>query len=172
MTGRAWKPGDVARMTITRRTDPDDKTEYIAFYGGLHSGGWVGVTDGECTGALTNATDRFIIDARPLVVLDPEDDEQVRKLADAFCTERWDHSTGSDECDPLTFASMQAALRSFVAPPKPEEPGLGGMVETRDGDEWAHVNVPKAPWMCGNRNRWAFYDDLDVVRVIVPGVQP
>jgi hypothetical protein len=55
-----------------------------------------------------------------MVIIDPENDKHVNRLADAFCSARWSHMPASDECDPLTRSSMREALRSLIAPP--EEP--------------------------------------------------
>ena len=109
---REWKPGDVAMVrafdAITRTFEP----QMVIRTG---RGDWAHPNDGLWD-------DEFVQDARPLVVIDPNDREQVARLADAFCEERWSHQPGSEECDPLTRDAMQAALRSLIDPPEPEEP--------------------------------------------------
>lgn len=88
---------------------------------------------------------------RPLVVIDPEDRQQVERLGDAFCLARWDHLPGSNECDPLTFSSMQAALREFAnpTPPKPPQDVTARVTDRRDNiwrlladGEWVCVDGP------------------------------
>lgn len=113
---------------------------------------------------------RDVIPQRPLVLIDPEDDKQVERLASAFCHARWDHTGGGDECDPLTFSSMATALREY-AQPKPEEPtGLGAVVEDADGDRWVLYTNPRndAPWCNGSAS--VDYDDIAAVRVLSEGV--
>ena len=110
--------------------------------------------------------------ARPLVVIDPEDREQVERLA-----ERIGHLWRSEN---YVADVVQAALREFAnpTPPKPEEPtGLGAVVEDSDGDLWTSVTNKGASdrWQPNNlrsdseRREW---DDLAAVRVLSEGIQP
>jgi len=154
---REWKPGDVATFgsSIAMRTIV----------------GWA-YGDGSTGGPHQDA-----YPVRPLVVIDPDDREQVRRLADAFCTARWSHLPGSDECDPLTFSSMQAALRELAnpTPPKPDEPtGLGAVVDAAAYSDVVRVFVrgpgDRTPWIdaSGNGHTWA---ELDVDRVLSEGLR-
>lgn len=94
---------------------------------GLHwhhiNGGWNRLSDSES------------IQARPLLVIDPENREDIERIADAFCS--IPSSGWSDD--------MQAALRSLLAPPKPPKPpepmGLGAVVEDVTGAEWVRVGL-------------------------------
>lgn len=112
---------------------------------------------------------------RPLVVIDPEDREQVSRLAAA-----WDSQTHAqlDEGAPMTLSGwrMQAALRSQIEPPKPDEPtGLGAVVEDSAGDQWVRIRItgpdvkPADQW----RTWWGHrdWDDISAVRVLSDGVR-
>jgi hypothetical protein len=140
---RGFKPGDVALVegeVMLRRTD----------------GRW------EHGDQL-----RFPIysdDARPLVVIDPEDREQVETLRIAYHAQRMTATGGT------SFDDMQAALRSLVAPPKPEEPqGLGAVVEDAEGTLWAYTGEEYAWASNGGARHW---HELDVARVLSDGWTP
>ena len=101
---REWKPGDVALIPFSNR---DEVGIFIA-------GGWV-----------TRDTLKPLPfeDARPLVVIDPEDREQARKLIAAVHHDQY--PTMNDlPPSPRNVDAMQAALREFAnpTPPKPPEP--------------------------------------------------
>ena len=68
---------------------------------------------------------RYIaVDTQRFVVIDPEDREQVKRLALAYSG-----VFGAKRAVPEETRAMQAALRSLVAEPEPEEPtGLGAVV--------------------------------------------
>jgi hypothetical protein len=106
------------------------------------------------------------LEIRPLVVLDPEDREQVKRLLVAILAHH----------DPLhpDGRGIVAALRSLIAPPRPEEPtGLGAVVEassyTDDLRPFVRCASESAPWMDerGNGHDWS---ELDVERVLSEGV--
>jgi hypothetical protein len=115
---------------------------------------------------------------RPLVVIDPEDREQVERLYGLM----WSVGTVSHERGRLTEAEqredaddLQAALREF-ANPKPAEPtGLGAVVEDEAGLRWVHY-LGRVGWKwCGsgpNHDGVRDYADIDAVRVLSEGVQP
>jgi hypothetical protein len=56
---------------------------------------------------------------RPVLVIDPEDDEQAAALVRAYGRPVTQHNV----------VNMQASLRSLLEPPRPEEPGTWGVVE-------------------------------------------
>jgi hypothetical protein len=114
---------------------------------------------------------------RPVVVIDPEDREQVERLA----RDNYDliHKPGA--FDALSQMSqdayvefMQAALRSLIAPPKPPEPqGLGAVVEDAEGRRWVRVNA-LIPWQYekgDTRVSWTAVAPAPV-RVLSEGVKP
>ena len=111
----------------------------------------------------------YIRDVRPLAVIDPEDREQVRAIADAAYPEGRANTN-----------RLQAALREFAnpTPPKPEEPtGLGAVVEDASGVRHVRTFAGSAPgvaWLGhiqgdgGERTRrWS---DIDAVKVLSGGV--
>lgn len=112
-----WKPGAVALIGC-----PD--THRVALRMG--SGSW-----GTGEGVFADAT---IGEARPLVVIDPESREQVERLAariDLRCMGML--PTADEYAD-----AVGAALRSLVAPPKPDEPtSMSARVIDASGAEWA-----------------------------------
>lgn len=119
MTERKWKPGDVA----LRCDIPTNSVERIHFRA---SSGWIDA-DGDRRGVTDAAMQHPT--ARPLVVIDPEDDNTLSQL--------WrllpDNLVSIDQ--------LQHALREF-ADPKPviEEPtALYAVVKDRNGNKWCRV---------------------------------
>lgn len=162
MSEHNWKPGDVA----TVRCDASEwHTALRVKMTGDEGDVWVCCVSGA-------QPSRFLSDARPLVVIDPEDRAQVERLDalidDGLCgkdTPKW-----SGPADVL-----QAALREFAnpTPPKPDEPtGLGAVVEDAAGKRW----VRSADMDCSNPwNEASGYDSeewsqIAVVRVLSEGV--
>ncbi len=105
-----------------------------------------------------------------VVVISPEDREQVERLASAYTTGIRDRSDVATD--------MQAALRSLVTPPKPDEPqGLGAVVEDAAGDRWVHVcdcrglnGMPNKDWQRRGEVRQSVYSDISAVRILSDGV--
>jgi hypothetical protein len=106
---------------------------------------------------------------RPLVVIDPEDREQVERLAEAV-----NAAIASPE-RMTSLEVMQAALREFAdpTPPKPDEPtGLGAVVVDESEVEWVHLG--SGLWCYGTTDgpshgfEWAH---VHAVRVLSEGVQ-
>lgn len=100
-----WKPGDVAIVL----NQWDVWNVAICTLRAEHRGLWwrYGVSD-----SWDRIEDR---EARPLVVIDPDDHKQVERLADLF-TERHHSSQQSDTASEHGVRSMQAALREFATP--------------------------------------------------------
>lgn len=108
-------------------------------------------------------------DCRPVVVIDPEDREQVRRLGQSLLAH--------EDMQRATTENVQAALRSLIAPPKPDEPtGLGAVVEDSEGHLHVRTGRDYAPWVGGRYNpsigRGRPWSDIDAVRVLSDGVQP
>lgn len=163
MSKREWKPGDVALATIHGQSvqvvraykawittpAPDDRrfpATYCAFY--------------DAGGEVT--------DARPLVVIDPENLGDVGRLVEAYVAAM--SARGRVGRGPML--TMQAALREFATPtpPRPEEPqGLGAVVEDAEGDRWVLYTNPRndAPWCNGCAS--VDYADIAAVRVLAEG---
>ena len=109
---------------------------------------------------------------RPLVVIDPEDREQVERLT-AFVVDllhAWPKPKG------VGPDAMQAALREFAnpTPPKPDEPtGLGAVVEDEGGDRWVKFADSEADgrnWAGGNGDHNRNWSEINVVEVLSEGV--
>ena len=112
--------------------------------------------------------------AHPLVVIDPEDREQVERLAECYLS-----NVGLAIGLPLASKRIAHALREFAdpKPPKPEEPlGLGAIVLDVKGDRWANlidttISRHDQHWMSvRNPKLWSDYADINVVEVLSEGV--
>ena len=159
---RDWKPGDVAMVTTrypksSPRVMVRRETAWATEFG--------------------QALDADVIEARPLVVIDPDDPDQVARLSQA-----WDAAEHSGPLPErrmtLRQLRLRAALRSMIeppAPPKPDEPtGLGAVVEDSAGNQWIRCGNGPAAWMLAgaspsNRDTCA-YDGIGTVRVLSEGV--
>lgn len=154
----AWKPGDVAMVTAQWKRDADHEPRAASRY----SDGWQAI-DG---GAYAFNSDVSAI--RPLVVIDPESEDDVRRLCEAYRSV--DHGVG--------ITPMQAALREFANPkPQIEEPGKYGAVIAGDGREWIRYTTSERSgrdWVRAGTDggtAYARWDDLEVVRVVSEGVR-
>jgi hypothetical protein len=106
--------------------------------------------------------------AAGLVVIDPEDREQVERLTDLLmdtCAYSAPHGVGE----------VQQALRSLIAPPRPEEPmGLGAVVEDARGHLYIRLmpepdsRTPERVWADQSSTEMR-YDDIKAVRVLSEG---
>lgn len=149
-----WKPGDVAMVP---GVGPALRST---------SGAWLTPRD---AGRMDTAS---FNEVRPLVVIDPEDREQVERLCLAARV-AYDNRLG---VGPQSFDAMQAALRSLIAPPNPDEPtGLGAVVEVDSlVDEKAKAllvrsHAKREPWLGdGLKREWDAIDGP--IRVLSPGV--
>lgn len=103
----------------------------------------------------------------PVVVISPEDREQVARLADIL------HSpSGRWLC--AGVENIQTALREFAnpTPPKPEEPtGLGAVVEATNGDLWVRVDAAGV-WACASDEEKVatYWPTIPAMRVLSEGV--
>lgn len=132
---REWKPGDLAMVTCS------DGQERRALFGQFwidDSGVWV-FRDG----TRRNADES---QARPLVVIDPEDRERVERLTKAI-----DSAGVFTGLTVGNVSKMQTALREFAnpTPPRIDEPGTWGVVEascvhSSKRREW--VKFPSGNW--------------------------
>ena len=154
---REWEPGDVAIIETG------------------HNGGKVSLVvetfDGCPNVAIADETEPLAYGAdelRPLVVIDPEDAEQVDRLVRLMCS-AFSHRE-----------SAQAALREYAnpTPAKPDEPtGLGAVVETASGRRYVRTYGPAdtddyqcwKPDVFTNRVQWS---EFEAIRVLSEGVQP
>jgi hypothetical protein len=111
-----------------------------------------------------------------VLVISPEDSEQVERLAHALGQAEAVYARPSDVTLHYNPELMQAALRSLLAPPKPDEPtGLGAVVEDQRGEWWVRdkttttVNHWKRARGEDGGRRYP-YADIAAVRVISLGV--
>lgn len=148
-----WKPGDVAAVLCS-----DGKWRTGLHY--LYMGRW--------TWAFGDSTfrDADTSEARPLVVIDPEDRESVLRLGELIRK----HSPWTDDAPALHLTD---ALREFAnpTPPKPDEPtGLGAVVEDADGNKWVRTDVEQPAWSQWQNaiGRWS-WDRVNAVRELAPG---
>lgn len=151
MSAREFKRGDVGTSRYGRVFNTDR--------------GWVFDDDSGYT-----TTDK-ISGFRPLVVIDPEDREQVdgiRDLYDVAVIRMNDDPDPRDVAPEQRTTAMQVALRDLADPkPRIEEPtGLGAVVEDAGGTRWVHLE--QGIWFClkHGRENWA---DIDAVRVLHEG---
>lgn len=158
---RDWKPGDVAM--VRSRKYPDEIPDEPRILGGADGARWWGTT-----GFLRDEDAEIV---RPLVVIDPEDREQVERLLHRYHSWKWTADIAN-----ASITDMQDALREFAnpTPPKPDEPrGLYAVVEDDRAVEWVRANRSGvAPWKCLTNDRWFDYEDISVVHVLSEGVTP
>jgi hypothetical protein len=132
-----WKPGDVAMVTLS-----EDHPLGPVTLRGMRASHF----DRELVWRLPDtgflARDTLVESARPLVVLDPESDEDVERLADAFAN----HGDVHARVRETLLESARDTLRALARPPKPAEPtGLGAVVE-QDGLRWVRADTDDLPW--------------------------
>jgi hypothetical protein len=165
---REWKPGDVAMVRLRKKNDAsiDGESVHVAMRDRTES--WAsGTTFGR------RIEDGDVKDARPLVVIDPEDREQVERLLRGYCG--WKSDPDEIKNYPHYVDEMRAALREFAnpKPPKPEEPtGLGAVVEDAEGDLWVRCDAEDhGSWRRANDDAlWRDYLSIDAVRVLSEGI--
>ncbi len=174
---REWKPGDVALLTLSHKVDGRGHEHQSSPVVGIRDN----VDSWACGAAIgRRVEDAHVDDARPLVVIDPEDREQVERFREI--ASRWadqvPYSDMREAGDMDHLDAMQAALREFAnpTPPKPDEPtGLGAVVEDVDGNFWIRTCKPcedclDKPWQSGPvRRNWLI---VEAVRVLSEGVAP
>jgi len=154
---REWKPGDVAR-TIAGGTIARTATHK-----------WILLDDGH---PIDCDDDRI---SRPLVVIDPEDAEQVERLSRLL----WPHYSDNEHARLRKAEITVDALREFADPTPPKEPeplGLGAVVEDAEGRRFIRVEPDggQAKWVLSRallgedpRHVWSA---IDAVRVLSHGV--
>lgn len=166
---RDWKPGDVAALVLKQRADGRTDTDREAVGIRDNVGSWA-------SGAAIGRTayDKDVVEARPLLLIDPEDPRQIERLCGAMLTV--DNHDGRP-CYSTTchVARLGEAIRLLIASPKPEEPtGLGAVVED-DGNTWTRVIttfISDYPWIDGTCE-WRRWDDFTpTVKVLSEGVTP
>lgn len=109
---RKWKSGDVVTATVNGRENVRLVAGWSKYDPQLRwcelSPRWADGDDEECWFFPSQVTD-----ARPLVVIDPEDREQVERLASLY---------NSAAVQSVGTEPLRAALREFADPTPPEPP--------------------------------------------------
>lgn len=159
---REWQPGDVA------------KSVDHGYIGILVDGCWNTLHDtGQHWHNSEGGWDRADHPRRPLVVIDPEDREQIERLADELHHVRVGHRLGN--CYPAEYEHMQAALRNLADPPspRPDEPLLLGAVIEDEGALWVGLGTdPGGLNWCSAEGHWNYWDEFASPRVLSPGYDP
>lgn len=151
---REWKPGDVAMAT-----DANGQACRAIF-----------TEEHEWSCACGYDLEPANCAIRPLVVIDPEDREQVERLLSNYHGWKWEHATKQP-----SITDMQAALREFASPtpPKPDEPmGLGAVVEDDQGLKWTRAGSSSIAgnWLRIGSNSYVRWSEIAAFRVLSEGV--
>lgn len=181
---RDWKPGDMVMVEGKAALRVDGS--YVSSKRGPH---WAWEHGGFTTLPLGPI--------RPLVVIDPEDREQLERLEALIlrlrcrCGRLWlqesplcewhksRHDRAVESRTEGSFEGLADALREFAdpKPPKPEEPtGLGAVVEDETGRRWVRINTGDHPWVLTPEgplgSNCEEYEFIAAVRVLSEGVTP
>lgn len=107
-----------------------------------------------------------VTEVRPLVVLDPESDEDCDTFAERLTT--------MDNCQPWTRLQVRTLLRALAL--KPAEPtGLGAVVRDHEGVVWLRDGLrenqsrPDAWWRAGGVYDRRAWDRISVTEVLSEG---
>jgi hypothetical protein len=168
---REWVPGDVALVKFAWQLSDEPlvciRAEKDGMLGWLHPGRLGGFTS-DCAPAGPVAV-------LPVVVIDPEDREQVDRLRDLI----FRHPQQDVRRDDLGYDETTAALREFAnpTPPKPAEPmGRAAVVEDTQGVLWVSwrsgLGEHVRPWerLEMDVEEWRDYADIAVASVRFGGV--
>lgn len=136
---REWKPGDVAMVTWNDASLASGRREIKTSIAIRDDGHWVFGWN-TCLADDQIADPRIEANVRPLLVIDPENREQVTQICDLI---PWLGTA------PNLVDDMQAALRSMLVP-EPEEPtGAGSVVRDSRSATWIRMGTsPDAAWIC------------------------
>ena len=141
LVSRDFKPGDVAMVngSVSVRADHVWHTS---------------------TGVLS---DHNVTHVRPLVVIDPEDREQINHMQKV-----WDVWGLPKD---LLIDSLQAAFRALAAPPKPDEP-QGKYAEVENSEGMTYYRSPSGEWHRATDDFVRPWSHVGAVRILSEGVQP
>lgn len=177
---REWKPGDVAvaAFPVWGSDQNDGRLSYVLTRLARFDGGWTRLDNPDDN--VHDGSRYEPADPRPLVVIDPEDRAAVERLRDLWDDAHLDQQghRPSPTHKGARGNALQAALRSLIADPKPEEPtGLGAVVEDERGRYYTRYDLrDPQPWWWNSRNpddpvvRRFAYADLAAVKVLSEGV--
>lgn len=163
-----WKPGDVVTATVKGRENVRLVAGWSKYDPRLRwcemSPRWGDGDDDDCW-----FVPRDVTDARPLVVIDAEDREQVERLAQAYLDK-----FGSGHPSQAIADQMQLALREFANPtrPKPDQRTQPfAVVQDSNGARWLLASDADglAPWNRIGTDVWAAWSEISAVRVLSEG---
>lgn len=171
MSAREWKPGDVAVITERHGTI------------GPRIGSWWASKDDKGWASLDPSIgwlpDGDVAEARPLLVIDPEDRERVERLwrAQDRAVEIIRKHQGGGGVSLVDALQMGLRLMLDPTPPKPPEPqGMYAAVRDSHDNEWVRMGNGPAPWVPNGspdaRSTSATWASIDAVEVLSEGVQP
>lgn len=164
MSGREWRNGAVASVSSASALN-----QRAVRRGGV----WIYLDrEGYCI-------DEYALSVRPLLVLDPDDGEQMQRILDHLESESgWtvDDEFGSDE--QTSLGAMAAAITSLLERPKLQEPaGHYAVVEDATAVEWVRADQSGPYRWCGlgvthsdGKPVWLPWDEIGAVRVLSEGV--
>ena len=169
-----WKPGDVVALHIDNdcyvgRDEIVRLMEELIRWWRSRPRREVGISGGT---AHLRFIARAFHDAQfgRLVVIDPEDREQVERMAVAYANER-----GLILPDSSLSDALQAALREFAnpTPPRPDEPTGKWAVVTAFGVTYVRAAwASEKPWSRVGTDRFDSWAEMDVESIEFEGVQP
>lgn len=169
MTQQKWEPGTVALVDWEGESVVRILSKYGHTFGSDRSAWWGPEGYLRCEAEAIKGI-------RPLLVLDPDNPDQMRELAKTFGGKRWPGQLGvvSDS----TYEALTAAVRAMLPKPtpvKPAEPtGLGAVVEDGDGDFWVYGGMRSI--LDGETRIWLHaekkdtYAKINAVKVLSEGV--
>jgi hypothetical protein len=158
MSAREWQPGDV-RVAVD-----EGIVRLFRYYPDVATNPWVLDRDYSRDHGHSNWTEAEVAALRPIVVIDPENDAQLERLAYHLAR------IGGDW--PRDLGAVRMVLNAMIAPPKPAEPmGLGAVVEDVDGERWVQFSSKNGLWWRnyqGWNRRWTEFGPS--VKVLSEGI--
>lgn len=131
-----WKPSDIALVEAGCWAN-----RVVALRSGVPSNmGWAywGEQNEKSSYTWSSDASGIVTPIRPLLVIDPEDRAQIKRLAVSICAEY-----GDARCEPEEVEHLQAALRSLLEPEVEEPEGIGALVICAgDGEPSVRIAVP------------------------------
>ena len=162
MSAREWRPGDVAL-----RIDGNDRS--LAMYArrcNFHATGGAHWHTVHANGLGDWDTEHEGVQWVPLVVIDPESEDDRDRLCKALVEAMYEAGDRSSASQGVHPATMAVALREFAAPtpPKPDEPlGLGAVVRDDNGRVYVRAANDDIPWVDIKADAfWSKWADLAV----------
>ncbi len=154
---REWKPGDVAAL---QHVTNGDFTPALRVKGGWRCAKF------DDDQLHPDGAQQHLKSLRPLLVIDPEDREQALRLALAYCMTWTDNPRPETSAVQKAADQLQVALRSLLAPPRPDEPKQIAAVVQDFAGVWVRTDGPNnRPWQSNDetRGKWSHIADPTVL---------